>query len=287
MPLRELLWISVWSIFNLQCINGKAINSSKPNIIFVLIDDMGYHDLGFMNNDLISTPNINKYREDGQFFEWMYGQSTCSPTRAALMTGRYPIHNGINKIIDDDATYGVYLNNTFISKIFHQNGYDTHMVGKWHLGMYKWSYTPTYRGFKSFYGYFQGAEDYFTHIHGDYWDFHECNGLDCGPNCCQLLQKEVNNTYSTYLFTNKSIEIIKNNSKTTDPLFLYLPYQSVHDPPQVPSSYSDPYFKKGFTKSRAVYSGKLSCMDEGIPFPLYIITYSDIHIFLYIHVRNR
>eukprot|EP01084_Bolivina_argentea_P003871 7326_1 len=115
----------------LPLIECKSIDPNKPNIIFVLIDDMGYHDLGFMNNNLIKTPNINKYRAEGQFFEWMYGQSTCSPTRAAIMSGRYPIHNGINKIISVDANYGVPLNNTFISKTLYDNGYETHMVGKW------------------------------------------------------------------------------------------------------------------------------------------------------------
>eukprot|EP01084_Bolivina_argentea_P003869 7321_1 len=234
----------------------------KPNVIFILSDDLGYDDLQYQSHQ-INTPNIDHFVNQGQFLAWHYAQSVCSPSRAALMTGRYPLHTGINDWIQPQQTFGVPLNNTMLPEILLQNGYDTHMVGKWHLGMYKWSYTPTYRGYKSYFGYFSGAEDYFTHIQSDYWDFHDCNGINCGPNCCKLAF-EVNNTYSTYLFTNRSIEIIKNNSKNNDPLFLYLPYQSVHAPPQVPQSYINPYLNIGMPKQRAVYAGKLSCMDEGV-----------------------
>ena len=174
--------------------------------------------------------------------QWHYAQSVCSPSRAALMTGRYPLHTGINDWIQPSQSFGVPLNNTMLPKILLQNGYDTHMVGKWHLGMYKWAYTPTFRGYKSYYGYYTGGEDYYSHKNNDI-------GLNCGPNCSQI-EVSAYQIYSTPLFSQRAMEIIKNHSTNTDtkdkPLFLYLAYQSVHSsnnsssPGECPQQYVDP-----------------------------------------------
>ena len=103
---------------------------SKPNIIFILVDDLGYDDLGFQGGYQISTPNINKLRSESQFFEWYYGQCNCSPSRGALMTGRYPIHNTITTIIQPSAAYGLPLNFQLIPQILHKYGnYTTHAIG--------------------------------------------------------------------------------------------------------------------------------------------------------------
>ena len=111
---------------------------SQPNIIFILVDDLGYDDVGFQSNNEIHTPNIDKIRNDGQFLEWYYGQPTCSPTRTAIMTGKYPLHNSINTIIRPNETYGVPLSITMFPQILYENGYSTHAIGKWHMGFFKW-----------------------------------------------------------------------------------------------------------------------------------------------------
>ena len=93
-----------------------------------------------------------------------YVQRVCSPTRSAIMAGRYPYHMGLaRKIIADGHPLGMPLNQTTIANELKKGGYATHCVGKWDLGMHKWEYTPTYRGFDSFYGYYSAAEDYFNH----------------------------------------------------------------------------------------------------------------------------
>lgn len=110
--------------------------------------------------------------------------------------------------------------------------------------MYKYEYTPTFRGFESFYGYYQGSEDYYSHKIGGYYDFHEDNQLNCSlQNNCSRIVTEAMGIYSAFLFTKRAISIIENHAihQSDEPLFLYLPYQNVHEPAQVPQSYVDPY----------------------------------------------
>ena len=87
------------------------------------------------------------------------------------MTGRYAMHHTIVDWIPPASTYGLPLNETIIAEELSKNGYDSHAVGKWHLGFYKWEMTPTFRGFNSFYGFYGGGEDYFKHESSGYYDF--------------------------------------------------------------------------------------------------------------------
>lgn len=122
----------------------------RPNILFIVSDDLGYDDLGFQSHQIL-TPNIDEFREGGQFLQWYYGQCVCSATRSTFLTGRYPLHTGINGWIHVDSSYGVPLKFPLLSNILKDHGnYDTHAIGKWHLGFYKWIYTPTFRGFNRY-----------------------------------------------------------------------------------------------------------------------------------------
>jgi len=243
----------------------SASPNGRPNVIIILSDDLGYDDLYFQSQEIL-TPNIDKFRSEGQFMEWHYAQAVCSPSRAALMTGRYPLHTGINDYLQPAQAFGVPLNNTMLPEILHENGYDTHMVGKWHLGYFQWDYTPTFRGFNSFYGYYGGGEDYFTHKNNGYYDFRHDVGRNCGANCSNVCV-EANEKYSTQLFSQRAVEVITEHSVTADtrdsPLFLYLAYQSVHSPAEVPSYWKEPYTHINNTKRRT-FAGMLSCMDSGI-----------------------
>ena len=241
-------------------INGEI---KSPNIIFILSDDLGHNDLGYSFNHQTFTPNIDKYRNNGIYLEWYYGQCNCSPTRSSIQTGRYAWHNGINSIIQSTNTYGVPLESKFISDILLDNGYSTAAIGKWHMGFYKWEYTPTFRGYESFYGYYGGGEDYYTHKTGGYYDFRKDIGINCGKNC-SIVDSNAFNEYSSYLFTNRTIDVIREHDKSK-PLFLYVAYQAVHSPLEVPKEYKLEYNNSNITNSdRLTYVGMTSCMDEGI-----------------------
>eukprot|EP01084_Bolivina_argentea_P102816 184181_1 len=252
----------MWFEFVFWCYSFSI--AKKPNIIFIISDDLGYDDLGFQSHQIL-TPNIDKLRSEGQFLEYYYGQPNCSPTRSSLLTGMYPIHTGITTWIHPTTPIGAPLNLTFVSKQLLNNGYQTHAVGKWHVGFYKWAFTPTFRGFKSFYGYYGGGEDYYTHKESGYYDFRDDRGLNCGYNCSQVSIESYKN-YSAYLFSQRAIDIIQNHTKYNNdsPLFLYLAYQSVHAPAEVDKQYIDAYNGIIQSQERKVYAGMLSCMDEGI-----------------------
>ena len=259
-------------LFIVTTLYGLSLSAKKPNIIYILSDDLGYDDLYFQSHQ-INTPNIDFLVNEGQFLEWHYAQSICSPSRAALMTGRYPLHTGINDWIKPTQTFGVPLNNTMLPKILLQNGYDTAMVGKWHLGMYKWEYTPTFRGYKSYYGYYTGGEDYYSHKCQNYYDFRNDIGLNCGKNC-SIVEIDAYHKYSTPLFSQRAVEIVTNHSTNPltkdEPLFLYLAYQSVHSsnngtaPGECPDYWIKPYLNTINNTKRQIFAGMISCMDSGI-----------------------
>ena len=227
---------------------------------------MGYDDLGFQDSDQIHTPNINKLRKQSQFLEWHYGQPLCSPTRSTIMTGSFPLHTGVNTVFTPNYAAGVPLNFKFLPKVLYEHGYDTHAVGKWHMGFYKWAYTPTFRGFKSYLGYFNGVEDYYNHKASyGYYDFIKMDSMECGEGCYEV-DTSANGQYSTFAFVNRATEIIKNHSKadSDQPLFLYLPWQNVHAPCQVPEYYVDPYNQSINDTQRRNFAGMLSVLDEGV-----------------------
>ena len=133
-----------------------------------------------------------------------------------------------------------------------------------HLGFTKWAHTPTFRGFESFYGFYSGGEDYFAHNPGAY-DFHQEEGERCGANCSQSLWSAKGN-YSTTLFAQEAVRRVEahDTSIADEPLFLYLAFQAVHSPGEVPQSYKDAYNGSIVDSHRLTFAGMLSCLDEGL-----------------------
>jgi len=226
-----------------------ADNVTKPNIIFFLIDDLGYADCGFNGGQQIRTPNIDKLANGGAVLESHYVQPVCSPTRAALMTGRYPTRTGVYTVVRPHAKWGLPLAERTLADALQQAGYSTAIVGKWHLGEFERAYQPTARGFDHQYGHFFGMIDNYTHmrdgVHDWYRDDHE------------LKEKG----YSTHLLTREACRLIKEQDKSK-PLFLYVPYNAVHAPLQVPDTYLQPY--DALKGPRRQLAGMLSAVDEGI-----------------------
>lgn len=143
----------------------KAVDlSAKPNIVYFLIDDMGYADVGFNGCKDFKTPNFDKFAQQGTVLESLYGQPVCSPTRAALMTGRYPVRTGVYNVSEYAAfPQPLPLNECTLAQTLHAAGYTTAISGKWHLGMKSPDYLPTQRGFDHQYGFMGGSINSFTH----------------------------------------------------------------------------------------------------------------------------
>uniref|UniRef100_A0A336LBZ9 CSON008158 protein n=1 Tax=Culicoides sonorensis TaxID=179676 RepID=A0A336LBZ9_CULSO len=147
------------SLFTEQC---QA--SDRPNIIFILADDLGFNDVSFHGSSQIPTPNIDALAYSGIILNRYYVTPLCTPSRASLLTGKYPIHTGTqHDVIKAMEPWGLSLNETLLPQYLNDLGYKSHIIGKWHLGHWKSAYTPLYRGFESHVGYWTGRHDYNDH----------------------------------------------------------------------------------------------------------------------------
>ncbi len=203
--------------------------AEKPNIVLILVDDLGYGDLTSYGAKDLKTPNIDELMSRGMRFDQFYANCTvCSPTRASLMTGRYPDIAGVPGVIRQwpPDSFG-YLdpNAPTLPQLLKTAGYHTGMVGKWHLGFSKPN-VPNDRGFDHFHGFLADMmDDYYTHLRG-------------GKNWMRLNDKEINpEGHATDLFTDWSIDYITDRSKQDAPFFLYLPYNAPHFPIQPPKEW--------------------------------------------------
>jgi arylsulfatase A-like enzyme len=268
--------------------DGQPPPPPPPNIVLIVIDDLGSNDLGWHGSG-IATPTMDSLllSDAAIYLSNYYVLPYCSPTRAALLTGRYPLHTGCHDIIRSMSTDGLPLDEITLPQMLrtsHPHPYRTHAVGKWHLGHSRWTQTPTFRGFESFFGYYLGWSDYYTHYtgcdDGVGYDLHWDDREFCGLNCSQYPDERGH--YSTHVFTDRAVQVIQNHhhhqqqqqagtaatnaSTTTQPLFLYLAYQGVHAPNEVPLIYSDRYrhHHDDWTDERQLYAGMLTAVDEGI-----------------------
>ena len=126
--------------------------TAKPNIVYFLIDDLGYADCGFNGGKDIQTPNIDKLAKEGTILKSFYVQPVCSPTRAALMTGRYATQTSVYTVVRPGAPWGLPLSERILPQTLKECGYATAICGKWHLGEFEPAYQPTRRGFDRQYG---------------------------------------------------------------------------------------------------------------------------------------
>ncbi len=240
---------AVATVLCILAAQSTAANAKQPNVVFLLIDDLGYADCGFNGGKDIHTPNIDKLAREGTILDSLYVQPVCSPTRAALMTGRYATHTGVYTIVRPHATWGLPLAERTLANALKDVGYQTAITGKWHLGEFEPAYLPTARGFDHHYGHYFGMIDYNTHMRG--------KDLDWYRDGMQLKEEG----YSTHLIACEACRTIAERDKAK-PLFLYMPFNGVHSPHQVPDEYLKPYGElKG---ARQKLAGMLAAVDEAI-----------------------
>lgn len=243
-------------------VSVSSVAAKPPNVVLILADDFGWNDVGYHGSE-IRTPHLDHLSERGVRLENYYVQPLCTPSRNQLMTGRYQIHTGLqHQIIWPCQPYCVPLDEKLLPELLQDAGYHTHMVGKWHLGMFRKACLPTRRGFSSFFGYLTGSEDYFNHTRCSF--ITPLNVTRCALDLRDGEDAAVNYTglYSTELFTQRATDIITRHTPEK-PLFLYVALQAVHGPLQVPKRYVAPY---SFIKDqrRREYAGMVSAMDEAV-----------------------
>jgi arylsulfatase A-like enzyme len=222
---------------------------ARPNIIVILADDLGWADVGWHGQE-IRTPRLDSLANAGAKLEQFYVQPVCSPTRAALMTGRYPMRYGLQvDVVRPWAQYGLPLEERMLPLALREVGYETAICGKWHLGHVRPEYLPTRRGFEHQYGHYNGALDYFRHVRDGGFDWHRDDRV------CR------DEGYSTHLIAREAVHRIEARDRSR-PLFLYVPFNAVHAPHQVPDSYKEPYAH--LAEPRRTYAAMVSAMDEAV-----------------------
>ena len=201
-------------------------------------DDVGYSDFGFFNDNKTITPTIDNLLANGIFLSDYYTFKICSPSRAAMLTGRYPWGAGFYDMAQDDNH--CTTNSTGLPELLKPLGYKTHALGKWDVGFMKKECSATYRGFDTFFGYYLACE-------ADYW-YHASPG-DPKPNCSQTgkgignnptdlsnssgaqigpAANSLNGTYNTRLLAEEAARLVRAHDPTT-PMYMYLAFMAVHD----------------------------------------------------------
>ena len=231
--------------------SNTAFGDRPVNIVIILADDLGCCDMA-MYEGWIKTPRIEQMARQGMHFtDFHTNSSVCSPTRAALLTGRYQQRVGIVDVIvgNREPESGILPSVPTLPRVFKENGYATALFGKWHCG-YQDQYNPVHHGFDEFVGFLNGASDF--HQHGGWYVGRE--------------RKTVPG-YSTHIITDRSVDFIKRNKD--QPFFLYVSHAAVHNPYQTDADTPDNRDKDAKpnrinAENRAKYKWMLEDLDKGV-----------------------
>ncbi|XP_042148472.1 LOW QUALITY PROTEIN: arylsulfatase B [Ixodes scapularis] len=237
----------------------------QPHIVFILADDLGWNDVSYHGCPQIRTPNIDALAWNGVRLSRYYTQALCTPSRAALLTGMYPIHTGMqHSVLFQEEPRGLPLNLKLLPQWLGDLGYDAHIIGKWHLGFYKKEYTPTMRGFRTHVGSWGCFVDYYSHEKTMSGPATHPSGLDFRRDF--RASHFDSGKYLTHLLTDEATKLIMNHPDEK-PLFLYLAHQAPHSGNfvrlEVPETYTEQYRDIG-SKNRTLYAGMVSALDESV-----------------------
>jgi len=223
---RALLGIALLASFLPGNVSAKP---GRPNVVIFLADDLGGGDVGFHGGP-IDTPSLDRLAAEGMQLDRFYATPICSPTRAALMTGRDPIRLGVvYAVILPWSNAGIHSDERFMPEAFRDAGYQTALVGKWHLGHAQQTYHPNARGFEHFYGHLQTEVGYFP-------PFSNQGGRDFQRNGVSIEAEG----YETFLLANEARRWIRARDHER-PFFLYVPFIAPHTPLDAPQELKDKY----------------------------------------------
>jgi arylsulfatase A-like enzyme len=209
---------------------SSARAAPHPNVNIFLADDLGWADVGFHGQQHIETPTLDRIAKEGVQLDRFYTPPICSPTRAALMTGRDPIRLGVvYAVILPWSNNGIHPDEHFMPESFQAAGYQTAMVGKWHLGHAQQTYHPNQRGFDHFYGHLHTEVGYFP-------PFGNQGGKDFQKNGVSIDDQG----YETFLLADEASRWIKARDKER-PFFLYMPFIAPHTPLDAPEDLKEKY----------------------------------------------
>ena len=242
-----LIWLELICLYSAEGFSANGVSESegmnreaKPNIIVIFCDDLGWGDLGCFGNPTIRTPNLDRMASEGQKWTQFYvAAPVCTPSRAALMTGRYPIRNGMTSakraVLFPDSGGGLPPDEITLAEMLKETGYATGIVGKWHLGHLP-QYLPTSQGFDSYFGipYSNdmdkiGGPGYSAEVRKDtsYYPEIEHYNVPLMRNT-QIIERPADQNTLTKRYTEESIRFIEDHA--AHPFFLYLPHSMPHIP---------------------------------------------------------
>ena len=230
--MRLLVLFFLISFLNL----ASAQNGEKPNVIIIVADDLGWADVGFHGGE-IETPALDRIAREGAELDRFYTTPICSPTRAALMTGRDPMRLGVAYAVYLPwSVAGVHPDEHFMPQSFQADGYQTAMIGKWHLGHAQETYHPNRRGFDHFYGHLHTETGYFPPFGVQGGKDFQVNGKTIEPE-----------GYETFLMADEATRYIRERDKSK-PFFMYMPFIAPHTPLEAPQELIDKYTDNGFKR---------------------------------------
>jgi arylsulfatase A-like enzyme len=256
--MKKVYLLGCSSLFICFFSSAQGIMYKNPNIIIILADDLGYHDVSYYGTKDIQTPNIDLLSTSGMRFDRFYSNSSvCSPTRASLMSGRYPERVGVPGLVRStpSSNFGYLTPNTILlPELLKKMKYNTALVGKWNLGLESPN-LPNDKGFDFFHGFLDDKmDDYYTHLRNNI-NFMRRNKDIISPV-----------GHATDLFTNWAVDYIKSQENKQDPFFLYLAYTAPHTPLQPREDWLKKIKQRelGISDTRAKLIALIEHMDDGI-----------------------
>nr|XP_018908136.1 PREDICTED: arylsulfatase B-like isoform X1 [Bemisia tabaci]XP_018908138.1 PREDICTED: arylsulfatase B-like isoform X1 [Bemisia tabaci] len=257
------IWTALICVVFVVTRAAATYNQKRPHIIYILADDLGWNDVGYHGSNAIQTPNIDALAYDGIILDKFYVNPLCTPSRAALMTGKYPIRTGMQHFVLYGAEpRGLPLRERLLPEYLRDLGYVNHLVGKWHLGHYKRKYTPLYRGFHSHLGFWTGRHDFFDHT--------ACENGTWGLDMRREMEPayDLHGEYTTDVLTRRATALIQRHDPSK-PMFMYMSHAAMHsgnpyNPIPVPENLAATMFSNIPDYHRRRYAVALHLLDQSV-----------------------